>query len=37
MKSTEVWSLTDPKTLSLLSTMTMQDQEMKTTLVYDKK
>lgn len=37
MKSTEVWTLTDAKTLSLLSTFTMQDQEMKTTLVYDKK
>jgi hypothetical protein len=37
MKSTEAWTLTDAKTLSVLSTMTMQDQEMKTTLVYDKK
>lgn len=37
MKSTEVWTLTDPKTLSILSTFTMQDNEMKTTLVYDKK
>jgi hypothetical protein len=37
IKSTEGWTLTDAKTLSLLSTFTMQDQEMKTTLVYDKK
>jgi hypothetical protein len=37
MKSSEVWTLKDAKTLSVLSTMVMQDQEMKTTLVYDKK
>jgi hypothetical protein len=37
MKSTEVWTLTDARTLSILSTFTMQDNEMKTTLVYDKK
>jgi len=37
MKSTEVWTLTDAKTLSVLSTFTMQDDERKTTLVYDKK
>jgi hypothetical protein len=37
MKSTEVWSLTDAKTLSILSTFVMQDNERKTTLVYDKK
>jgi hypothetical protein len=37
MKSTEVWTLTDAKTLTILSTFTMQDNEMKTTLVYDKK
>src|SRR5450759_1514459 len=37
MKSTEVWNLTDAKTLSVLSTFTMQDDERKTTLVYDKK
>lgn len=37
MKSTEVWTLTDAKTLSVLSTFTMQDTENKATLVYDKK
>jgi hypothetical protein len=37
IKSTELWTLTDAKTLSLLSTVNFQDQEMKTTLVYDKK
>jgi hypothetical protein len=37
MKSSEVWSLTDAKTLSILSTTTFQDNEMKATLVYDKK
>ena len=37
MKSTEVWTLTDAKTLSVLSTFTMPDGERKTTLVYDKK
>lgn len=37
MKSTEVWTLTDAKTLSILSTATFQDNEMKSTLVYDKK
>jgi hypothetical protein len=37
MKSNEIWTLTDAKTLSILSTFTMQDQEMKATLVYDKK
>jgi len=37
MKSTEVWTLTDAKTLSILSTATFQGNEMKTTLVYDKK
>ena len=37
MKSSEVWTLTDAKTLSILSTFAMQDMEMKTTLVYDKK
>jgi hypothetical protein len=37
MKSTEVWTLTDAKTLSILSTFIMQDNERKTTLVYDKK
>jgi hypothetical protein len=37
MKSTEVWTLTDAKTLSVFSTFTTQDGERKTTLVYDKK
>ena len=37
MKSSEVWTLTDASTLSVLSTFVMQDQERKTTLVYDKK
>jgi len=37
MKSTEVWTLTDAKTLSLLSTSVFQDTERKTTSVYDKK
>ena len=36
MKSTEVWTLTDAKTLSILSTFVTQDGERKTTLVYDK-
>ena len=37
MKSTEVWTLTDANTLSILSTASFQGNEMKTTLVYDKK
>lgn len=38
MKTTEVWSLTDAKTLSIASTMQGRDgQDMKTTRVYDKK
>jgi hypothetical protein len=37
VKSTEIWTLKDAVTLSILSTFTMQDQEIKTTLVYDKK
>jgi hypothetical protein len=37
MKSTEVWTMTDAKTLSILSTMNFRDNEVKTTLVYDKK
>jgi hypothetical protein len=36
-KSTEVWTLTDAKTLSVLSTSVFQDNERKTTSVYDKK
>jgi Tol biopolymer transport system component len=35
--STAVWSLTDAKTLSIVSTRQGQDGEVKTTLVYDKK
>jgi hypothetical protein len=37
MKSSQVWTLTDAKTLSVLSVFVMQDQENKSTLVYDKK
>ena len=36
-KSSQVWSLTDAKTLSVLNVFVMQDQESKTTMVYDKK
>ena len=36
-KSTEVWTLTDAKTLSVLATSVFQDNERKTTSVYDKK
>ena len=35
--STAVWSMTDAKTLSILSTRQGQDGEVKTTMVYDKK
>jgi Tol biopolymer transport system component len=35
--STAVWSLTDAKTLSIVSTRQGQDGEVKTTMVYDKK
>jgi hypothetical protein len=37
MKSSEVWTLTDASTLSLVSTMNFQGEERKTTFVYDKK
>jgi Tol biopolymer transport system component len=38
MKSSEAWSITDAKTLSVVRTMNTPDgQEMKTTMVYDKK
>jgi Tol biopolymer transport system component len=37
MKSTEVWTLNDPKTLSITSTRTGQNGDVKMTLVYDKK
>jgi len=36
-KSSEVWTLTDAKTLSVQSTTVMQGNERKTTMVYDKK
>jgi hypothetical protein len=35
--STEVWSLKDAKTLSIISTRQGQDGEVKTTMIYDKK
>ncbi len=37
MKSTEVWTLTDAKTLTVVSTRQGQNGEMKSTMVYDKK
>jgi len=37
IKSTEVWTLADTKTLSVISTFVMQGNERKTTLIYDKK
>ena len=37
MKSTEVWTLTDAKTLSVQSTSTTPNGERKSTMVYDKK
>jgi GTPase involved in cell partitioning and DNA repair len=37
MQSTEVWKLTDPKTLIVTSTRQGQDGEVKSDLVYDKK
>ena len=37
MKTTEVWSLTNPTTLSVVSTMNTPNGERKTTMVYDKK
>ena len=37
MKSTEVWTLTDAKTLTVVSTRQGPDGEVKTTMVYDKK
>lgn len=36
-KTSQVWTLTDAKTLSVLSVFVMQDQENKSTMVYDKK
>ncbi len=37
IKSTEVWILTDPKTLSVASTREGMNGEVKSTMVYDKK
>ncbi len=37
MKSTDVWTLTDPKTLTVSSTRQGPDGEVKSTMVYDKK
>jgi Tol biopolymer transport system component len=37
MKSTEVWVLTDAKTLTVASTRQGRDGEVKATMVYDKK
>ena len=37
MKSTEIWALTDAKTLSVQSSYTTRDGERKSTRVYDKK
>ncbi len=37
MKSSEAWTLTDARTLSIVSTFNTPNGEMKTTLVYDKK
>jgi len=37
MKTTEVWSLTSPTTLTIASTMNTPNGERKTTMVYDKK
>jgi hypothetical protein len=36
-KSTETWTLTDDKTLSVTTVMNFNDQEMKNTAVYNKK
>jgi Tol biopolymer transport system component len=37
MKSTEVWTLTDAKTLTIAATRQGPNGEVKTTMVYDKK
>src|SRR5450759_2936299 len=37
MKSTEIWVLTDAKTLTVANTRQGQNGEVKTTMVYDKK
>jgi hypothetical protein len=37
MKSSEVWTLTSPTTMSIVRTMNTPDGERKTTMVYDKR
>ncbi|MBI5008563.1 MAG: hypothetical protein HZB98_02700 [Bacteroidia bacterium] len=37
MKSVELWTMTDPKTIKIQSTMTTPNGERKLTMVYDKK
>ncbi len=37
MKTTEVWNLTDPTTLSIVSTMNTANVDQKTNMVYNKK
>lgn len=37
IKSSEIWSLTDPKTLSVNSTRQGMNGEVKSTMIYDKK
>jgi len=37
MKTSEEWTLTDAKTLSIVTSRTTPDGDMKTTMVYDKK
>ena len=37
MKTSEVWSLTNPSTLSITTTRTTPNGERKSTMVYDKK
>ena len=37
MKSSEVWTLTDAKTISIVSTRNSPNGDVKTTMVYDKK
>jgi hypothetical protein len=36
-KTTEMWTMPDDKTLSVITVMNMQGEERKTTIVYDKK
>ena len=37
MQSVEIWTMTDPKTINIQSTMTTPNGERKLTMVYDKK